>query len=158
MAMRSALHRAGAAAMSQLLEFPAPGEEERTRPCSCGQAAHYRGLHGKAVLTVLGQVEVLRPYYLCACGVGQFPVDVELDIEDTEFSPGVRRMQALVGHEVPFDDGRETDENPGGPGGEHEIGGAHGRRGRSRYRSTRTSGDPESPAIGLARDRGLRAP
>jgi Uncharacterised protein family (UPF0236) len=108
MAMRSALHRAGAAALSQLLEFPAPAEEERTVVCSCGQHAHYREQRSKPVLTALGRVEVLRPYYLCAhCGVGQFPVDVELDIENTEFSPGVRRMQALVGQEVPFDDGRE---------------------------------------------------
>lgn len=108
MAMRSALHRAGAAALSQLLEFPAPGKEEHTLACSCGQQAHYHGLRSKPVLTALGWVEVLRPYYLCAhCGRGQFPVDVELDIENTEFSPGVRRMQALVGHEAPFDDGRE---------------------------------------------------
>jgi hypothetical protein len=108
MAMRSALHRAGAAALTQLLEFPAPREEKRTIPCSCGQQAHYRGLRSKTVLTALGQVEVLRPYYLCPqCGQGQFPVDVELDIENTEFSPGVRRMQAMVGHEAPFDEGRE---------------------------------------------------
>src|SRR5215470_18887652 len=108
MAMRSALHRAGAAALSQLLEFPVPGEEERRLPCSCGQQAHYRELRSKLVLTALGWVEVLRPYYLCAhCGRGQFPVDVELDIENTEFSPGVRRMQAMVGQEAPFDDGRE---------------------------------------------------
>jgi hypothetical protein len=107
-AMRSALHRAGAAALSQLLEFPAPTEEGRTRACPCGQPAHYRERRSKAVLTVVGQVEVLRPYYLCAhCGVGQFPVDVELDIENTEFSPGVRRMQAIVGQEAPFDHGRE---------------------------------------------------
>jgi len=39
--------------------------------------------------------------------VGQFPVDVELDIENTEFSPGVRRMHALVGQAAPFDQGRE---------------------------------------------------
>jgi hypothetical protein len=108
MAMRAALHRAGAAALRQLLEFPAPDEEERTLPCSCGQQSHYHELRSKAVLTALGWVEVLRPYYLCAhCGRGQFPVDVELDIENTEFSPGVRRMQAMVGHEAPFDDGRE---------------------------------------------------
>jgi hypothetical protein len=89
MAMRSALHRAGAAALSQLLEFPVPDEGERTLPCSCGQQAHYRELRSKPVLTALGWVEVLRPYYLCAhCGRGQFPVDVELDIENTEFSPG----------------------------------------------------------------------
>ena len=108
MAMRSALHRAGAAALSQLLEFPVPSEEERKLPCSCGQQAHYRELRSKLVLTALGWVEVLRPYYLCAhCGRGQFPVDIELDIENTEFSPGVRRMQAMVGQEAPFDDGRE---------------------------------------------------
>ena len=108
MAMRSALHRAGAAALSQLLEFPAPSEEGRTRACPCGQPAHYRERRSKPVLTVVGLVEVLRPYYLCAhCGVGQFPVDIELDIENTEFSPGVRRMQAMVGQEAPFDHGRE---------------------------------------------------
>jgi hypothetical protein len=108
MAMRSALHRAGAAALTQLLEFPAPGDETRAVLCSCGQQAHYRGMRSKNVLTALGQVQVLRPYYLCPhCGRGQFPADAELDIENTEFSPGVRRMQALVGQEAPFDDGRE---------------------------------------------------
>jgi hypothetical protein len=40
------------------------------------------------------------------CHNGQFPADVELDIENTEFSPGVRRMQAAVGQEAPFDRGR----------------------------------------------------
>ena len=108
MAMRSALHRAGAAALSQVLDCPVPDEEERTLPCSCGHQAHYRELRSKFVLTVLGRVEVWRPYYLCThCGRGQFPVDIELDIENTEFSPGVRRMQAMVGHEAPFDEGRE---------------------------------------------------
>jgi hypothetical protein len=35
-------------------------------------------------------VRMARPYYLCSqCHVGQFPVDVELDIENTELSPGV---------------------------------------------------------------------
>ena len=60
------------------------------------------------MLTVVGRVEVSRPYYLCPhCHAGQFPADVELDIENTEFSPGVRRMQALVGQEAPFDHGRQ---------------------------------------------------
>ena len=39
--------------------------------------------------------------------MGQFPADVELDIEDTELSPGVRRMQAVVGQEAPFGHGRK---------------------------------------------------
>lgn len=76
--------------------------------CTCGQRAHYRELRSKSVLTAVGPVRVSRPYYLCShCHHGQFPADVELDIEDTEFSPGVRRMHALVGQQAPFDQGRE---------------------------------------------------
>ena len=37
----------------------------------------------------------------------QFPAGGELDIENTELSPGVRRMLALVGHDAPFDHGRQ---------------------------------------------------
>jgi hypothetical protein len=49
-----------------------------------------------------------RPYYLCPdCHQGQFPADAELDVTETDLSPGVRRMQALVGQQAPFDDGRE---------------------------------------------------
>jgi len=108
MAVRSALHRAGAAALSQLLQFPAPSHGQRSVACSCGQQAHYHQLRTKPVLTAVGPVEISRPYYWCPdCHAGQFPADVELDIENTEFSPGVRRMQAMVGQEAPFDHGRE---------------------------------------------------
>jgi hypothetical protein len=52
--------------------------------------------------------EVDQLHNLCSqCHVGQFPVDVELDIENTEFSPGVRRMHALVGQAAPFDRDRQ---------------------------------------------------
>lgn len=108
MAMRSAMHRAGAAALTELLRFPAPAADQRRVPCSCGQQAHYRELRSKSVLTVVGAWEVSRPYYLCPhCHQGQFPADAELDIENTESSPGVRRMLALVGQEAPFDHGRQ---------------------------------------------------
>jgi len=108
MAVRAALHRAGAAALSQLLQFPAPTGEQRTVACPCGQQADYHQLRTKPVLTALGPVEVSRPYYWCPdCHAGQCPADLELDIENTEFSPGVRRMQALMGQDAPFDHGRE---------------------------------------------------
>src|SRR5208283_2474111 len=94
--------------LTELLQFPVPPSEQRTVPCACGHLAHYRELRSKPVLTVVGRAEVLRPYYLCPhCQTGQFPADVELDIENTEFSPGVRRMQALVGQQAPFDHGRQ---------------------------------------------------
>ena len=107
-AVRSAMHRAGASALSELLQFPAPAVEQRIIPCGCGHQAHYRELRTKPVLTAVGTVNVSRPYYLCPhCHSGQFPADVELDIENAESSPGVRRMQALVGQQGPFNHGRE---------------------------------------------------
>jgi hypothetical protein len=108
MAVRSALHQAGAAALSEILRFAAPTAEQRTIPCDCGHQAHYRELRTRPVLTAVGTVEVSRPYYLCPhCHTGQFPADVELDIVHTDFSPGVRRMQAAVGQQAPFHHGRQ---------------------------------------------------
>ena len=107
MAVRSAMHQAGAAALTELLQFEIPVASQRTLPCPCGQQAHYRELRSKSVLTAVGQVIISRPYYLCSeCGNGQFPADAELDVANTEFSPGVRRMLAAVGQEAPFDQGR----------------------------------------------------
>jgi hypothetical protein len=108
MAVRSAMHHAGASTLTELLQFPLPAADQRALPCACGHQAFYREFRSKAVLTAVGQVNVSRPYYLCPyCHRGQFPADVELDIENTELSPGVRRMQAVVGQEAPFDQGRQ---------------------------------------------------
>ena len=60
----------------------------------------------QAVLTVVGRVEISRPYYLCShCYQGQFPADGELEVKGEEVSPGVRRMLAVVGAAAPFDHG-----------------------------------------------------
>jgi hypothetical protein len=108
MVVRSIMHQVGAAVLTKLLCLASPAANQRTISCACGHQAHYRELRSKPLLTAVGKVEVSRPYYLCAhCHEGQFPADVELDIENTEFSPGVRRMQAVVGQEAPFDHGRE---------------------------------------------------
>ena len=39
MAVRAALHQAGAAALSELLHFAAPTADQRTVPCDCGHRA-----------------------------------------------------------------------------------------------------------------------
>lgn len=107
-ALRSTLHLAGAAALSQLLQFPEPSAENRAIPCSCGHEARYRELRSRRLLTALGEVELRRPWYLCPhCHAGQFPADQQLDVKDTDFSPGVRRMQGIVGAETSFGRGRE---------------------------------------------------
>ena len=82
MAVRSAMHHAGATALTELLQFAVPDTDQRSLPCSCGQQACYRALRSKPVLTAVGQVNISRPYYLCQhCHIGQFPADVELDID-----------------------------------------------------------------------------
>ena len=102
------MHQAGASALTQLLQYDPPEEDHRTISCPCGHSAPYKELRSKTVLTVLGPVELRRPYYLCDhCSKGQSPADVELGVADLESSPGVRRMEAVVGSEMPFAAGRE---------------------------------------------------
>ena len=110
--MRAALHQAGASALSQLMRCEPPGAQERERPCPCGQQARYREMRARHVLTVVGRAEFSRPWYFCSrCHPGHFPghfpADTALDIEKTDWSPGVRRMLALVGSGAPFGHGRE---------------------------------------------------
>ena len=107
-ALRAALHQAGAIALSELLQYAVPALDQRQLPCPCGYHAQYQELRSKPVLTVLGPAQLSRPYYLCAqCHRGQFPADVELDVKETEVSPGARRMLAVVGAAAPFDHGRQ---------------------------------------------------
>ncbi len=107
LAWRTALHAAGAKGLTELLREPGP--IQASVPCPCGGRARYKDTRPKPIITVLGPAHMLRAYYWCSrCRQGQFPADAARDIEDTEFSPGVRRMLALVGSECSsFDRGRQ---------------------------------------------------
>jgi hypothetical protein len=109
-AFRTALHSAGAAGLRELLREPGP--IPTTVPCGCGRQARDKDMRLKPILTVLGPARMYRAYYWCShCRQGQFPADGVRDIENTEFSPGVRRMLALVGGECSsFDHGRQQRE------------------------------------------------
>src|SRR6266404_5817639 len=103
---RAALQRAGAGALSHLLTESGP--VPAGIPCDCGQTARYREKRSRNLLTAVGPVRFERAYYHCAvCHQGQSPRDRELDVVDTEYSPGVRRMMAAVGSDASFDQGRE---------------------------------------------------
>jgi hypothetical protein len=107
MARRSALHQAGAVALGQLWQCDPPGPEQRKQACSCGQSAADCALRSRRILTVVGEVVVMRPYYLCSHGHrGQFPLEAQLAGENQDRSPGVRRRLSVVGSEAPFDHGR----------------------------------------------------
>ena len=107
-AIRSTVHETGAAAITELLRFDPPDRDHRAIPCACGHTAKYEGMRSRPVLTAVGWARIDRPYYLCpACDGGQFPADEQLDIDKTDFSPGVRRMLAAVGSQAPFAQGRQ---------------------------------------------------
>jgi len=108
MAIRSTVHQTGADAVSELLRFSPPDKDHRHIPCTCGRVAGYEEMRSRPVLTVVGWAWIDRPYYLCpVCHAGHFPADVELDIDKTDFSPGVRRMLATVGGWAPFVPGKD---------------------------------------------------
>jgi len=106
MALRAAMHRAGALALGQLLSMLP--EAAAGVACPCGQTARSHDIRPKQLLTVLGPVVIKRAYYRCPnCQQAQLPRDRELDVAGTEFSPGVRRMLAAVGSEASFEQGRQ---------------------------------------------------
>src|SRR6266566_7365205 len=106
MAVRAAAHQLGAKMLEELVN--APADPARIVPCICGQEARFHQMRPKQVITAVGEVRIERPYYLCPhCHQGQSPRDAELDVAATEYSPGVRRMMAVVGSETSFQHGRE---------------------------------------------------
>jgi hypothetical protein len=104
--VRGSMHRAGAAILQRLLS--APSAQASPPRCACGHQSRHHDRRARQLLTALGPVEFERDYYLCPrCHRGQSPRDRELDVEGTQFSPGVRRMMAVVGSESSFEQGRE---------------------------------------------------
>jgi len=63
-----------------------------------------KGRRIKQLLTVLGQVSFARSRYQCeGCFQTRFPEDERLDIVQTSYSPGVRRLMARAGSQTQFE-------------------------------------------------------
>ena len=76
--------------------------------CPCGQRMSSRGRRGKELLTTLGRVPFVRSFYQCEpCSQGRFPDDERLDIVQTSYSPGVRRLMARAGSQSQFEQAAE---------------------------------------------------
>ena len=104
-ATRAALQRAGARLLEELLQDTA--EEGQPPLCSCGRPLRCEGPRPKRLVSLLGSVSLQRLYYHCRrCWRGTVPFDRALDIEGTQYSPGVRRLLAVVGGETSFVRGR----------------------------------------------------
>jgi len=102
--MLQAARQGGAGVLASLLSHwqeHAPGEVIR---CECGQRMNSRGRRAKTLLTTLGPVLFARSFYQCEqCHQGRFPDDQRLDIINTSYSPGVRRLMARAGSQTQFE-------------------------------------------------------
>jgi len=115
MAIRASSHQMGGSLLEKLLNWDGGGYRGAHTQCSKGHRAEFIEYRDKQLLTALSPVEVKRAYYHCEeCKDGLIPKDQELDIVDTSFSPGVRRMMGQVGGKEPFEEGRRDLENLAG--------------------------------------------
>ena len=81
--------RGGNAIFTQFLS----GMKETAQICpDCGVAMKNLGARGKNIVSLLGEGTISRNYYGCKCGNHSLPKDGLLDIENTSFTPGVRRV------------------------------------------------------------------
>jgi len=109
LAILGAMHQVGGVLLEQLLNadeaaIAGPGchVAEATRPSSSATAAR-RCTPSSAPWGSGGPI-IVPPG--AACQAGMIPKDRTLNIADTSFSPGVRRMIGRVGAKEPFDAGR----------------------------------------------------
>lgn len=106
MFVRDRMFRCGAIVISHVLSCEDGSALPGTCPCGGTWRTVKRG--DKTFLTVLGDVRIRRHIQQCSdCGGRRAAEDEVLDVVRTGFSPGVRRMMAVTGEEMPFDKARE---------------------------------------------------
>ncbi len=102
-AVREAVHAAGAKVVEQLLRGVGMGRRKVALRCRCGRLIKSRGVKAKTLFTLLGEVRFSRSVYRCpACGRMRYPGDEELDVVNTRYSPGVRRLVSDFACDAPF--------------------------------------------------------
>jgi hypothetical protein len=106
--MLQAARQGGAGVLGSLLtHWQAQARREIIR-CQCGQRMTSRGRRAKGLSTTLGAVPYARSFYQCGhCQQSRFPDDERLDIVNTTYSPGVRRLMARAGSQTPFEQAAE---------------------------------------------------
>jgi hypothetical protein len=108
MHIRASMQEVGSVMLEKLINSDEGDYRGRTLPCAQGHTFEFKEYRDKEVLTVLGVVIIRRAYYYDpACDQGYCPKDKDLDIEETSFSPGVKRMMGKVGTYRPFGQGPE---------------------------------------------------
>ena len=106
--MLQAARQGGAGVLGSLLAHWQQHACREVILCECGQRMSSRGRRVKRLVTTLGRVPFGRSFYQCdRCHQGRFPDDERLDIVQTTYSPGVRRLMARAGSQTQFEQAAE---------------------------------------------------
>ena len=107
-ALRAAVLSAGGRLPGKLLEGVGSGRRDEPVICKCGGRMESRGLRSKELSTILGKVSWRHSMFQCPrCGAARYPGDEELDVQDTGYSPALRRMMARMGGKSTFKEASE---------------------------------------------------
>lgn len=107
LAMRQELTGMVAEAVAELKHRKAM--EQRTMACPhCGRTLQSRGLHTRMVDTMVGRLELKRPYFYCVrCQEGFYPLDEALGLSDREKQWDIQKAAASLAAEVPYEKASE---------------------------------------------------
>lgn len=106
--MWQAALQAGGRVLETVLARIGTGRRAQPLRCGCGAVMKSVGQRQKVLTTLLGTIAYSRSLFVCpTCGASCFPGDRQLDVEQTGFSPGVRRRMARAGSRGSFGEAEE---------------------------------------------------
>jgi len=99
--VRSAVLELGSRVLERVLHNVGVGRQDKPRVCADKHLPRKMvstGVRVKTLQTIVGPVRFARSRYVCpACGAVEYPGDTLLGVEQTGFSPGLRRLMTRAG-------------------------------------------------------------
>ena len=107
--IRAMLLKVGQFLLNSWLVLQEPLYPVATSECPhCGSEADYQFKRSGTLLTILGQVEYKRAYYLCSgCQQGHYPLDQKLGLRPGQMSAELESLSGMTGAQLPFGQGSD---------------------------------------------------
>lgn len=105
--IRAMLLKVGQFLLSSWLALQETDYPAETCECPhCGGQAEYQFKRDGILLTILGQVEYKRAYYVCPdCQQGHYPLDQQLGLRPGQMSAELESLSGMTGAQLPFGQG-----------------------------------------------------
>jgi len=107
--IRVMLLKVGQFLLSSWLALQETAYPAETSECPhCGGQADYQFQRAGTLLTILGQVEYKRAYYVCSeCQQGHYPLDQKLGLRPGQMSAELESLSGMTGAQLPFGQGSD---------------------------------------------------